>query len=183
MPFTEPRSTDGLMAAVAVFTIPFTLRTVQTDAPDDSDVRRPEHSAVGLLIQGRCRCRAMSAHLARRGVDQVVHAVTTTFGDPLGSFDVGDPDQFDMVLSLGSKWTVHDPEPISSWIHDELQFLRRADDRGIPVLGVCFGAQALAIESAARLARECHLTVVSPSAKASGRPIGTTSDPIASGRS
>jgi len=39
---------------------------------------------------------------------------------------------------------VYDRDRIGTWIDDELGFLRRAHDAGVPVLGICFGAQALA---------------------------------------
>ncbi len=53
-----------------------------------------------------------------------------------------DPRAFDVVVSLGSDASVHaSPE---RWIAREIEFLRRAHDSRVPVLGICFGAQALA---------------------------------------
>jgi GMP synthase-like glutamine amidotransferase len=49
----------------------------------------------------------------------------------------------DHVVVLGAVWSVYE-ERISSWIGEELDWLRAADAAGIPVLGICFGAQALA---------------------------------------
>lgn len=49
-------------------------------------------------------------------------------------------DGVDHAVVLGSFWSVNDGEP---WIVEELDWLRRADAAGVPVLGVCFGAQAL----------------------------------------
>jgi len=46
------------------------------------------------------------------------------------------------VVVLGAAWSVYE-ERIRSWIGDELDWLRAADAAGIPVLGICFGAQAL----------------------------------------
>jgi GMP synthase-like glutamine amidotransferase len=48
----------------------------------------------------------------------------------------------DHIVVLGAVWSVYE-ERISSWIGEELDWLRAADARGIPVLGICFGAQAL----------------------------------------
>lgn len=48
------------------------------------------------------------------------------------------------IVVLGAAWSVYE-ERISSWIGEELDWLRAADEAGIPVLGICFGAQALAV--------------------------------------
>jgi GMP synthase-like glutamine amidotransferase len=48
----------------------------------------------------------------------------------------------DHIVVLGAVWSVYE-ERISSWIGEELDWLRAADAGGIPVLGICFGAQAL----------------------------------------
>jgi GMP synthase-like glutamine amidotransferase len=46
----------------------------------------------------------------------------------------------DHVVVLGAVSSVNDPDP---WIAAELAWLRAADQAGVPVLGICFGAQAL----------------------------------------
>jgi GMP synthase-like glutamine amidotransferase len=51
-------------------------------------------------------------------------------------------DGVDHIVVLGAAWSVYE-ERISGWIGDELDWLRAADAAGIPVLGICFGAQAL----------------------------------------
>ena len=51
-------------------------------------------------------------------------------------------DDVDHVVVLGAAWSVYE-ERISGWIGAELDWLRAADAAGIPVLGICFGAQAL----------------------------------------
>lgn len=53
-------------------------------------------------------------------------------------------DDVDLLIPLGSRWSVYDTENIGSWINDELDLVRDADERGIAVLGVCFGGQLLA---------------------------------------
>lgn len=52
-------------------------------------------------------------------------------------------DGVDHVIVLGAKWSVYDEATIGDWIGDELAWLRNADQLGVPVLGICFGAQAL----------------------------------------
>jgi GMP synthase-like glutamine amidotransferase len=50
----------------------------------------------------------------------------------------------DHVVVLGAVWSVYDRDSIGHWIDAELDWLRAADAAGVPVLGICFGAQALA---------------------------------------
>jgi len=47
------------------------------------------------------------------------------------------------LVVLGSTSSVYDPEVQSRWFGRELALLRDADERGIAILGICFGAQAL----------------------------------------
>jgi len=53
-------------------------------------------------------------------------------------------DGIDHVVVLGAICSVNDDGPARGWIADELAWLRQADQAGVPVLGICFGAQALA---------------------------------------
>jgi GMP synthase-like glutamine amidotransferase len=62
-------------------------------------------------------------------------SVAVTFPDPLA---------FDAIVAMGAAWSVYDHDRIGAWIADELDFLRRAHEAGVPVLGICFGGQALA---------------------------------------
>jgi len=54
---------------------------------------------------------------------------------PLPAFD-----GVDHIVVLGAVSSVNDPDP---WIARELDWIRAADQAGLPVLGICFGAQAL----------------------------------------
>jgi GMP synthase-like glutamine amidotransferase len=62
----------------------------------------------------------------------------------------------DHLIVLGAIPSVYDDGPARGWIAEELAWLRRADAAGVPVLGICFGAQALCaalggeVEAAAR---------------------------------
>jgi len=51
-------------------------------------------------------------------------------------------DGVDHVIVLGAIPSVYDAGQ-ATWIEPELDWLRRADREGVPVLGICFGAQAL----------------------------------------
>lgn len=61
--------------------------------------------------------------------------------DP-GSY--GDPATFDLVLAVGSSWSAY-WERVAAETAAERAFLGGAHRAGVPVLGVCFGAQQLAI--------------------------------------
>jgi GMP synthase-like glutamine amidotransferase len=46
----------------------------------------------------------------------------------------------DHVVVLGAVSSVNDPD---AWIASELSWLREADEAGVPILGICFGGQAI----------------------------------------
>ena len=71
-----------------------------------------------------------------RGAELDVHLVPDD--GPLPSLD-----GVDHVVVLGAVNSVNDEGPASVWIAEELAWLRAADQAGVPVLGICFGAQAL----------------------------------------
>src|ERR1700689_5164550 len=51
-------------------------------------------------------------------------------------------DGVDHVVVLGAVWAVYDDSPDRAWIADELAWLQRADEAGVPLLGICFGGRA-----------------------------------------
>jgi GMP synthase-like glutamine amidotransferase len=73
---------------------------------------------------------------AARGAELTVHLFPKD--GPLPSLD-----GVDHVVVLGAVWSVYDEQAIGHWIGAELDWLRAADAAGVPVLGICFGAQAL----------------------------------------
>ncbi|HSD78863.1 MAG TPA: gamma-glutamyl-gamma-aminobutyrate hydrolase family protein [Solirubrobacteraceae bacterium] len=73
--------------------------------------------------------------LRARGIAATVHRA---WEDPLPR----DPAAYAFVASLGSQHSPAGGGP--SWVAEEVRFLRSAVDRDVPVLGLCFGGQALA---------------------------------------
>jgi GMP synthase-like glutamine amidotransferase len=66
----------------------------------------------------------------------------------------GDPTGFRFIVALGSEHAAYDRT--RGWIREQLRFLDRAVAARVPVLGICFGAQALAVVLGARVARAPH---------------------------
>ena len=54
-------------------------------------------------------------------------------------------DGYDMLLTLGSKEAVYDPRVQAAWLNDELALITHATNSGVPVFGICFGAQELCV--------------------------------------
>ncbi|HUB73540.1 MAG TPA: gamma-glutamyl-gamma-aminobutyrate hydrolase family protein [Solirubrobacteraceae bacterium] len=85
------------------------------------------------------------------------------------------PQAADAVVSLGSERSVHaSREP---WIARELELLRAAHRAGVPLLGICFGAQALAAALGGSVRRAPFLEIgwiahreEAPAAPAPGSP-------------
>lgn len=53
------------------------------------------------------------------------------------------PEGYDCAVALGSYASLAGRWP--GWVAREVEWIRRADAVGVPVLGICFGAQALAV--------------------------------------
>jgi GMP synthase-like glutamine amidotransferase len=100
----------------------------------------------GLILQhGDDAPPAILGEWARsRGLDHEVHS---TWRDPLPS----DPGEYAWIAALGSEQT---PGSASApaWVDVEIDFLRRGLERGVPVLGLCFGGQALAVAAGGSVA-------------------------------
>lgn len=52
-------------------------------------------------------------------------------------------DDADLLVALGSEWSVY-WDHVAAPVETELAVLRKAHERGVPVLGICFGSQLLA---------------------------------------
>jgi GMP synthase-like glutamine amidotransferase len=77
-------------------------------------------------------------------VEEFVVVPAERFDSPGVDVDFPDPSGYDALVPMGAPWSVNDHGVIGSWLPGEIAALRRADAAGVPVLGICFGGQALA---------------------------------------
>ncbi len=80
--------------------------------------------------------------LEERRAQLTVHQVCEAPGSPVGSPAFPDPGGHDLVVLFGSRWSVYE-DAAAHWVEPEQAFVRRADELGVPVLGLCFGGQLL----------------------------------------
>lgn len=90
-------------------------------------IRHHDIDDAGFIANAfRARGAELSLHLFPRG------GALPSLGD------------VDHVVVLGAAWAVYGEQGVAHRIGEELAWLRQADAAGVPVLGICFGAQALA---------------------------------------
>src|SRR4051794_17197291 len=82
---------------------------------------------------------------AQRGydVEEFLVVPAERFAEPGVEVVFPNPTAYDVVVPMGAPWSVTS-EHIAGWVAGELALLRRAHEAGVPVLGICFGGQALA---------------------------------------
>lgn len=83
------------------------------------------------------------AGLAADRLEHHGYELHTWFPGTLGNGNAPDATDFELVVPLGSAHSVYDVATVGSWIDAELEVLRVAHAHGVPVFGICFGAQAL----------------------------------------
>lgn len=99
---------------------------------------------------------AVGEALTARGADLEPLVIQVDPADPYAEVEFPDHSDYDLVVAMGSTWSVYDPQVVS-WVKPELVFLEQAVAANTPVLGICFGAQALSaalggvVEKAPRL--------------------------------
>jgi len=77
-------------------------------------------------------------------IDELLVVPEEAHHSPSVTVSFPDPTHYDVIVPMGAPWSVYDHGRIGSWVLDEIAFLRTAHDSGVPVLGICFGGQALA---------------------------------------
>jgi len=91
-------------------------------------------------------CGLVGERLVERGYELIMHRVVPAdryeHPDVPGAFP--SLEGIDLLVAMGAPWSVYDVDRIGSWLVPELELLRDAVASGVPVLGVCFGGQALA---------------------------------------
>jgi GMP synthase-like glutamine amidotransferase len=93
-------------------------------------------SALVLQTQDNCPPGLLGDWAASRGLALDVLRVDRWSQLP-------DPSGFDCAVALGSYASL--AGPWAAWVAREVEWIRHADALGVPVLGICFGAQALAV--------------------------------------
>jgi GMP synthase-like glutamine amidotransferase len=84
--------------------------------------------------------------LERRGIDVDLVLVNELSGTP-------SLDGYEVLVILGSKCAVYDREVETAWFGRELALIGDADEQGVAILGICFGAQALCRHFGGEVAR------------------------------
>src|SRR4051812_31962157 len=93
--------------------------------------------ATGIVLQTQVDAPPglLGSWARRRGIE-----LQTVRVDQAGAYP--DPRDPDFVVALGSGATAAGGGP--AWVEEEIEWLRAADAVALPILGICFGAQALA---------------------------------------
>jgi GMP synthase-like glutamine amidotransferase len=98
-------------------------------------------------------------HLTRRGYEVELLEMSLSLQDGSWHGRFPDPTSYELVVPLGAIWSLYDRDQVGSWIDRELDLLRRADAAGVPVLGICFGGQALAAAHGGEVTRAARAEV------------------------
>lgn len=94
-----------------------------------------------------CLPGSVGERFSERGYELVVHQVVEAdrFETPDVDTEFPDPAGFDAIVAMGAPWSAYDQDAVGSWVLPELDLLRQAHDGSVPVLGICFGGQLLAL--------------------------------------
>ncbi len=77
-------------------------------------------------------------------IDTVEAVPADQVDNPVLDTEFPDARGYDVIVPLGSRWSVYDDRLRGAWVGTEMQMVRDAAAAGIGVLGVCFGGQLVA---------------------------------------
>jgi GMP synthase (glutamine-hydrolysing) len=83
-----------------------------------------------------------SCPLARLEGPMAARGIRAEIAAPADIPSLRDPGEYDVAIILGSDESAYDDSV--GWVPGQLDYARRAIQAGVPVLGICFGAQMLA---------------------------------------
>lgn len=88
----------------------------------------------------------VSQRLRDRGfeVDEILVVDEANFETPNVDFEFPDLGDYDLIVPMGAPWGAWDDACIGRWLLPEIDWVREAIQRDIPVLGICFGGQLMA---------------------------------------
>ena len=88
----------------------------------------------------------LAERLSQHGydVDKLVVVDEANYHSPGVSCAFPGVDDYDVVVVMGAPWGAWDDQRIGSWLSQELDWLRALNAGDVPVLGICFGGQAIA---------------------------------------
>lgn len=102
-----------------------------------------------------CLPGSVGERLVDRGYNIVIHQVVEAdrFEAPDVDATFPAPSEFDVIVALGAPWSAYDKAKVGTWISTELEMLREAHRKNVPVFGICFGGQMLALAHGGTVAR------------------------------
>ena len=97
----------------------------------------------------------VAERLRHRGfeVDEMLVVDQDNFASPNVFVDFPDLGGYDLVVPMGAPWGAWDDACIGNWLVPEVEWVRAAIERDIPVLGICFGGQLMARALGATVAK------------------------------
>lgn len=102
--------------------------------------------ALCILHDAYSTTGLIGAALRDRGwdVDEITVVPAERYATPDVEYTFPDHKEYDLIVPMGAPWAAYDDEGIGSWLTPELAWLAQTVADGGAVLGICFGAQALA---------------------------------------